>query len=336
MPSTTSRASLKNSPQTSKLRIAETSYKALFCRIWRTGRVSQCACARQEYHVERDVMHQQPIVIDFHTHAAPHADDTPSFDAMMVGIMGSRERLDAHYAHYADPAHFVDEIHNNGLDYAVVLAAYTPLCSGTTPNEFVETYCAQHRELLPFCSFNPYAEPDMPSALRALQAKGFKGLKLYPSYNHFFMNEARMYPLYEVAQELDLPILVHIGTSIFQNTRLKYCNPVDIDDVATDFPDLNILMAHGGRMAWYDQAMTITRLHANVHIELSGIPPKKLLSIFPEMERFSHKFVFGTDWPQVKATKSIAAIRALPLSEDAQNRILGGNAARLLHLSEYA
>ena len=281
-------------------------------------------------------MHHRPIVIDFHTHAAPNLDDTPGFEAMMVDIMGSREQLDAHYAHYANPANFADEIHSNGLDYAVVLASYTPLCTGITSNDAVEAYCAQHRELLPFCSFNPYMEPDMPSALRVLHGRGFKGLKLYPSYNHFFMNEARMYPLYEVAQELDIPILVHIGTSIFQNTRLKYCNPVDIDDVATDFPDLKILMAHGGRMAWYDQAMTITRLHANVHIELSGILVKKFLSIFPEMERFSHKFVFGTDWPQVEPAKSIAAIRALPLSEEAQNRILGGNAARLLHLPEYA
>ncbi len=271
-------------------------------------------------------------IIDFHTHAAPNEGDTPSFEAMMVDIMGSREKLDAHYAHYADPGNFVAEVRANGLDYAVVLAAYTPLCSGITSNQAVEEYCRGHRELIPFCSFNPYMEPDMPAALRALHARGFKGLKLYPSYNHFYMNDPRLYPLYEAARELDLPVLVHVGTSIFQNTRLKYCLPRDIDDVAVDFPDLKLLMAHGGRMAWYDEAMTVVRLHKNVHIELSGIPVKKLPVLFPDMERFSDKFVFGTDWPQVKPAKSIAGIRALGLSEEAQNRILGGNAARLLGL----
>jgi len=277
-------------------------------------------------------MLQATPVIDFHTHSAPNFDMSPSFEAMMLDIMGSREKLDAHEAHFANPENFVKEIQDNGVDYAVVLAAYTPLNTGVTPNEAVEAYCKNHKELIPFCSFNPYTEPDMPAALKDMHARGFKGIKLYPSYNHFYMNEARMYPLYEVAQELDMPVLVHVGTSIFQNTRLKYCRPVDLDDVAVDFPDLKVLMAHGGRLAWFDEAMSVLRMHRNVFIELSGIPVKKLLSIFPDMPRFSHQFVFGTDWPQVKPSRSIAGIRSLGMSEEATARILGGNAARLLHL----
>ena len=173
----------------------------------------------------------------------------------------------------------------------------------------------------------------MPAALRRLHDRGFKGVKLYPSYDHYHFNDTGMYPLYSAAQELRLPILVHTGTSIFKNTRLKYADPIDVDDVAVDFPELTILLAHAGRMAWYDLAMTLVRLHRNVYIELSGIAVKKLLDLFPDMERFSHKFVFGTDWPQVDTGKNIAGLRSLGLSETAQARILGGNAARILGIA---
>ena len=272
-------------------------------------------------------------IIDFHIHIAPHEQDTPDYENLLADVFGSMEAVREFKRHYADPANMVAKLRDYGVDYGVALAEYSPLVTGCCTNEMVEDYCRGHRELLPFCSFNPFEEPDMPAALRRLHGRGFKGIKLYPSYNHYHINDARMYPLYSLAQELGLPILVHTGTSIFKNTRLKYAHPIDVDDVAVDFPDLTLLMAHAGRMAWYSEAMTLARLHRNVYIELSGLAVKKLLQLFPDMERFSHKFVFGTDWPQVDTAKNIAAIRGLGLSEAAQARILGGNAARILGLA---
>lgn len=269
-------------------------------------------------------------VIDFHTHIAPHEQDTPGFEGLMQDVLGSAEAVREFERHYADPENMIAGMREHGVDYSVALAEYSPLTTGFCTNEMVENYCRGHKELIPFCSLNPFIEQDMPAALRNLHSRGFKGIKLYPSYNHYHLNDARMYPLFAVAQELGMPVLVHTGTSIFKNTRLKYANPIDVDDVAVDFPDLTVLMAHGGRMAWYDEAMTMARLHKNVYIELSGIAVKKLLQLFPDMERFSHKFVFGTDWPQVSPSKNITAIRSFGLSEAAQERILGGNAARIL------
>lgn len=272
-------------------------------------------------------------IIDFHIHIAPHRQDTPDYEKLLADALGSAEAVREFQRHYADPANMVAKLRDYGVDYGVALAEYSPLVTGYCTNDMVEDYCRGHGELLPFCSFNPFEEPDMPAALRRLHGRGFRGVKLYPSYNHYHLNDAGMYPLYSVAQELGLPVLVHTGTSIFKNTRLKYANPIDADDVAVDFPDLTILLAHAGRMAWYGEAMTLARLHRNVYIELSGLAVKKLLQLFPDMERFSRKFVFGTDWPQVDTAKNIAAIRGLGLSEAAQARILGGNAARILGIA---
>jgi predicted TIM-barrel fold metal-dependent hydrolase len=119
---------------------------------------------------------------------------------------------------------------------------------------------------------------------------------------------------------------------VFRNARIKYGNPIFFDDVATDFPELSIVLAHGGRGPWYEEAMTMLRLHKNVYIDVTGLPVRKLPQFFPDIDRFSHKFVFGTDWPQIVMKESIAKFSQIGLSEESRIKILGGNAARLLKL----
>jgi hypothetical protein len=162
---------------------------------------------------------------------------------------------------------------------------------------------------------------------------GAKGLKLYPSYNYFYPNDREIYPLYDVAEELRLPVLVHTGSSVFAGSKIKYAEPIHLDDVATDFPDLILLMAHSGRGFWYDQALFLSRIHPNLYMEISGLPPKNLLTYFPEMERNIDKFVYGSDWPGIKSIGSnIDLLEKLPLPRASIEKLLYGNAARILKL----
>ncbi len=141
-----------------------------------------------------------------------------------------------------------------------------------------------------------------------------------------------LYPLYAVAEKLEIPILFHTGSSVFKNSRIKYGNPIFYDDVAVDFPNLKIVMAHGGRGPWYDEAFVMARLHQNVYIDATGLPPQKLLTYFPDMERLAHKFIFGTDWPSVDVKKNIDLVRQLPITAQAIDQILGENAKQVLGL----
>jgi protein-tyrosine-phosphatase len=94
---------------------------------------------------------------------------------------------------------------------------------------------------------------------------------------------------------------------------------------------LTLLMAHSGRGFWYDRAYFLAKLHANVYMEISGLPPQRLLDYFPELERVADKVIFGTDWPGMPYIKrNIELIRALPLKKETTDKILGGNAARIL------
>jgi predicted TIM-barrel fold metal-dependent hydrolase len=133
---------------------------------------------------------------------------------------------------------------------------------------------------------------------------------------------------------MGIPVLFHTGSSVFRHARIKYGNPLFFDDVAQDFPRLNIILAHGGRGPWYDEAMTMVRLHRNVSIDVTGLPVRKLPQYFPDIDRFSDSFLFGTDWPQVVIKDSIAKFSAIGLSGNSREKILGGNAARLLRLDQ--
>ena len=102
-----------------------------------------------------------------------------------------------------------------------------------------------------------------------------------------------------------------------------------VDDVAVDFPNLKILLAHGGRPLWMDKAFFLVRRHRNVYLDISGIPPKSLLKYFPRLEEIAHKTLFGTDWPGPgvpEISKNLADFRSLPLTEAAKHQILSQTA----------
>lgn len=223
---------------------------------------------------------------------------------------------------------------DHGVDYAVGLAEQNPQVLGTCDNDYVAEICRQSGVFFPFASVNPFVTPDPARELeRAVADLGCKGLKLYPSYQGYYPNDPRVYPIYAAAERLDIPVMIHTGSTVFQGTKLKYADPLLIDDIAVDFPDLKIVQAHSGRGFWYDRAFFLARLHKNVYMEISGLPPKKLLVYFPEFERNADKIIFGSDWPSAPDIRgNIEGIRELPLAERTKEKILGENAAALLGL----
>ncbi len=221
-----------------------------------------------------------------------------------------------------------------GVDYAVVLAEESPITTGITPNDYVADFCRGSQRLIPFCSVNHFMHDRPAQELERLVTKdGFRGIKLYPTYEHFYTNDRELYPMYAVAQSLNIPVMVHTGSSVFRGAKLKYGDPLALDDVAVDFPNLKIVMAHSGRGFWYDRAFFLARLHENVYMEIAGLPPQRLLEYFPEFERNADKIIFGSDWPGMPyIQRNIELFRKLPLKESTKEKVLGGNAARVLGL----
>jgi len=271
------------------------------------------------------------VVVDFHVHVARFGMWNPWVHEYMRRV---NPIIYKNFEESMALQNFLEFVSEEGVDFVVVLAEIAPLTTGVVDNEFVVEFCREDKRLIPFASINPVTDPDPPRTLvRLIQGLGMKGLKLLPSYQHFYPNDAKLYSLYSKAQELDIPVNFHTGSSVFKNARLKYADPMYLDDVAVDFPDLKIVQAHGGRGFWYDLSFFLAKRHKNVYIDISGLPPQNLLKYFPDLEEIADKFVFGSDWPGVLSIKrNIEAIWRLPLKDGTKRKILGENARKILRL----
>jgi hypothetical protein len=275
-------------------------------------------------------------LIDFHTHPWRPTELAP---ATVRFIREISPALREHGDRLADIGYAADVLRAQSVEHAVLLAEHCPRSSGNVRTETVIELCRQSDGFfLPFASVDPNTDDHPADLLRSYIERGVRGLKLYPSYQHYYPNEPRVYPLYELCQEAGIPVLLHIGSSVIPGTRMKYCDPIHLDDLAVDFPDLTVVMAHGGRGFWYDACAFLAAHHRNFYIDVTGLVPGNLGRHFPDLERIADKVVFGSDWPAMPKSPAAnaAAIAELGLSDGALERILRTNAIRLLRIGSAA
>jgi predicted TIM-barrel fold metal-dependent hydrolase len=187
--------------------------------------------------------------------------------------------------------------------------------------------------ILPFVQYDPRSAPDAARRFAAAIDAGARGLKVHPCSNQIPANDRSLYPLYAVAEERGIPVMVHVGSSIFPGAKMRYCDPLLVDEVAVDFPALQVLCAHSGRGFWTQQVFELTRMRPNVWMELSGLPARRIASLFPELERVRDRVLFGSDWPSSPPISRLAEqFRELPFSDELIENALWRNAARLFEL----
>ena len=196
---------------------------------------------------------------------------------------------------------------------------------------------ADPSRLLAFGSVNPRFSKDVAGDTARVIEQGARALKVHPPHQLFRANAYQdtlpgLAEVYRVAQDAGVPVTIHTGTSVFPGARSRFGDPMDVDDVAIDFPKLKILLAHGGRPLWMEAAFFLVRRHPNVYLELSGIPPARLLDYFPRLEELAGKTIWGTDWPSpgIKSMRAnVDAFNTLPLAEATRRKILFENAATI-------
>ena len=271
------------------------------------------------------------LVIDFHLHVTTADEYNEWFLDWMRRLHGERG-LSHLRAVLASPESLLQFMDEQGIDYVVALAEINTMVTGVSINDRVAEFCRRSERLIPFANINPYVTFNQVAELeRCVTKLGVKGLKLYPTYQHFYPNDNKLFPIYERAQEFSIPVMIHTGSSVFPGSLMKYGDPLFLDEIAVFFPRLKIIQSHAGRGFWYDRAFFLAGLHENVYIDITGLPPQNLLKYFPDLERNADKIVFGSDWPGIiDIKKNVAAILDLPLSKSTKAKILGENAARLL------
>ena len=274
-------------------------------------------------------------VTDCHVHISPIEEMRPESRALLA-------RLDpALIETLADPARFLELLDAAGVERAVLINYVSPEVIGYTEkaNEFSGRYArADPKRLIAVGGIRP-DHPNPRGELRRMQSElGIRGIKLHPPHQLFSPNEytdgkhPHLAEIYSTCEELALPIIFHTGTSVFPRARNRFGEPLAIEDVAIDYPDLTIVLAHAGRPLWMDQATFLARRFPRVWLEVSGIPPDRLLHYLPRLAEFGGKTIFGTDWPGPGVRDigaNLRAFRALGLPREIATAILEENPRRV-------
>ncbi len=210
-------------------------------------------------------------------------------------------------------------------------------------NEEVAELAAQHSDILiPFASIDPAkGKLGAREARNLVENYGVQGFKFHPTMQGFYPNDRMAYTLYEAIAETGKPALFHTGQTGVgsgmpggNGMRLKYSNPMYIDDVAVDFPEMPIILAHPS-FPWQEEALSVAQHKPNVYIDLSGWSPKYFP---PILVRYANtllrkKMLFGSDWPMIAPEKWLDAFDQADFRDEVRPLILKDNAAKLLGLS---
>lgn len=291
--------------------------------------------------------------IDFHVH--PVGEESLEQSRKYLEKIGTREAIKWYSSIDLSAEGLIEEMDRAGVNKSVILAlGYNinlPLLK--VSNEEVSRIVDNYSErFIGFASVCPtemaggsssvtdeQVEKSIEELGRAVESLGLEGVKLLPPFQHFYPNDRSLWPLYERIEDLEIPLLTHTGGEDFPG-KVKYCRPYFLDDVAKDFPEMNIVLAHMGGYpfgVWFREAMMVTDENPNVYVDLAALRPRELegLNLLEMAISWvgSESIIFGSDWPVVfdyPMHEAVETVENLVSEEEDLKNIMSGNAEKLL------
>ena len=269
-------------------------------------------------------MASQPPIIDCHVHLNNYHEQTP------VSLDQSLEKLQA-------------AMSEAGVCYALVLTSY--LVSPNRPSTAEVVKAAAEIDSLGVVagiSYLNYRQRDLRELADFLGAGLVKGLKLYPGYEPFYPHDPRLKVVYDLAEEFDVPVMIHSGDTYTPTGKLKFAHPLEVDEVAVDHPNVRIVICHLGN-PWLVDCMEVVYKNRNVYADFSGLILGEFTEAFEEyMEEQigevilyageRRKFLYGSDWPICSMKSYVDFVRQLKLSSADLHAIMYENARSLFRL----
>lgn len=264
------------------------------------------------------------MIIDCHVHLNRYTGDPPS--TLEQRLARLRADMDA-----------------NAIDYSLVLSSYKVTDDRPSTMDIVEATDDDPRiGVIAGISYYNYRAHDLADLRILLRTGKIRGLKLYPGYEAFYVHDARMRVVYELAAEFNVPVMIHTGDTFDPKGKLKYAHPLEVDEVAVDFREVTFVICHLGN-PWFVDAMEVIYKNENVVGDISGLTLGQFEERFEEymLEQLQDvlafagqpsKLLFGTDWPICDMGSYIRFVQQLDLTEDERDMILWRNSNRVFRL----
>jgi uncharacterized protein len=264
------------------------------------------------------------MIIDCHVHLNNyHEEHAMSLDASLEKLQAAMQEA--------------------GVRYALVLTSY--LVNANRPSTAEVVRALEHIENLGVVagiSYLKYKQRDLRELADFLQAGLVKGLKLYPGYEPFYPHDPRLRVVYELAEEFDVPVMIHCGDTFSPRGKLKYAHPLEVDEVAVDYPNVKLVICHLGN-PWLVDCMEVVYKNKNVYADFSGLVLGKFTEAFEDyMEEQIEEVIlyagepnyllYGSDWPICSMKSYVEFVRQLKMPEEQRQRIVYENARQLFKL----
>ena len=283
------------------------------------------------------------VAIDVHTHAEVSSRGQGSLSAELTAASSTYFKVDGERRRptLTEIAAYYRERRMACVVFTVDAESATGVAA-IDNEEIAEAAAVNPDVLIPFASIDPAkGRAGARAARRLVEGYGVRGFKFHPNIQAFYPNDRSAYPLYQAIEELGVPAVFHTGqTGIGAGTpggggiRLKYSNPMYVDDVAADFPGLPIILVHPS-FPWQDEALAVATHKPLVYIDLSGWSPKYFPASLVQYANtlLKDKMLFGSDYPLLAPDRWLAEFEKLPIKPEVRPKILKENAARLLGLA---
>jgi len=191
-------------------------------------------------------------------------------------------------------------------------------------------------------SYLNYRERDLRELSDFLRAGLVRGLKLYPGYEPFYPHDKRLEVVYELAEEYQVPVMVHCGDTYTPRGKVKFSHPLEMDEVAVDHRNVNFVICHLGN-PWLVDCMEVVYKNPNVYADISGLVLGEFTEAFEDymVEQIEDvilyagepdRFLFGSDWPICSMRSYVEFVRQLKMPESDRHAMLYENARRLFKL----
>jgi predicted TIM-barrel fold metal-dependent hydrolase len=282
------------------------------------------------------------VAIDMHVHVEQDSHGCYSLDQELLDASAKYFKADDERTPTVD--HLADYYRSRSIAAVIfTVDATTGMGHPALSSEEIAEQAGRHSDvLIPFGSVDPLSGSLAVRRARSLaRDHGVRGFKFHPSMQAFEPNDRAYYPLYEALEELGLPAVFHTGQTGIgaglpggRGIKLRYSDPMLLDDIAADFPGLTVICAHPS-VPWQDSAISMATHKANVYIDLSGWLPKYFP---PQLVRatnglLKHKVLFGSDYPVLSPDRWIESFDSLDIKPEVRDLVMKDNAVALLGLT---